>query len=383
MTLDLGAMRRSSLADLVKAARERHIENPQGLRKPELVAALLRDHAGPLLGTGLLEILADGFGFLRAPEYAFAPAPDDVYVSPSQIRRFNLRDGDLVEGQTRAPRESERYFALVKVETVNGLDAEAARDKPLFDNLVPVWPQRRFDLGGDALVRDIDALVPVAFGHRAIVVGPPRSGRTRVLAGIAQAVADAHPDVTIVTALLGVRPEDAAELQRTLPGLVVATTFEEPDARHVQVAHMVLARARRLVELGGDVLLLVDSLGQLARAAHATLGAPGATGGGRTLPGGLDVGAVHEVRRLLGAARSIDGGGSLTVLGSLDAFDTSPDAATLLSELRGHATLELHLAPREDGSIGLDAARSRILRADRLADAPATAARAVQAARRA
>jgi transcription termination factor Rho len=368
MTLDLGAMRRLSLADLVKAARERHIENPQGLRKPELVAALLREHPGTLLGTGHLEILPDGFGFLRAPEYAFAPAPDDVYVSPSQIRRFNLRDGDLVEGQTRAPRENERYFALVKVETVNGLDAEAARDKPLFDNLVPGWPQRRFDLGGNTLAREIDAMLPVGFGHRAIVVGPPRSGRTRVLGGLATAIADAHPDVTMMTALLGVRPEDAAELQRTLPGLVVATTFEEADARHVQVAHMVLARARRLVELGRDVVVLVDSLGQLARAAHATLGAPGATGGGRTLPGGLDIGAVHEVRRLLGAARAIDGGGSLTVLGSLDDAATSADAATLLAELRGHATLELHLEPMFDGAVRLDPARSVVLRPERLAN---------------
>ncbi len=310
MSLDLGALRSQPIQDLVHAARGRHIENPSSLRKPELVAALLREQ-GPgaaIDGNGLLEVLPDGFGFLRAPEYAFAAAPDDVYVSPSQIRRFNLRNGDLVSGQSRGPKESERYFALVKVESVNGRDAEAQRDKVLFDNLVAVPPTRRIDDGG--------ALggASLAFGQRVLVTGVVGARRAALLDGWTRAVAEAHPDVVVLVALLGQRPEDATVRARALPGLVAATTFDEPDARHVQVVDMLVERARRLVELGKDVVLVVDDLGRAARAVQAGLTTPG-----RLLAGGLDVGVLPRVRRLLASGRAVEGGGSLTLVAAATA----------------------------------------------------------------
>lgn len=364
MPLDLGALRGQTIADLVQMARARAIENPSSLRKPELVAAILRAAAPgtPIDGSGVLEILPDGFGFLRAPEYGFLAGPDDIYVSPSQIRRFNLRNGDLVTGQSRAPKENERYFALVKVETVNGVDAESARDKVLFENLAPTWPTRRLALAreGTPLARLLDLYVPVGLGQRGLIVGEPRSGRSTTLATVARAVAATRPDVLVFTLLIAERPEDVAELQQQLPGHVVATTFDEPDARHVQVADMVIERAKRLVENGRDVVVLVDSLTRLARAAHAV-----APTGGRVLPCGLDASAVHRVRRVLGAARALAEGGSLTLLGVLDAASCGPTDAALLAELRGAANLELHVAHDGNGP-GLDLAQSATLREELL-----------------
>jgi transcription termination factor Rho len=363
MPLDLGALRSQSIADLVQAARSRSIENPSSLRKPELVAALLRASppGTPIDGGGVLEILPDGFGFLRAPEYGYLAGPDDIYVSPSQIRRFNLRNGDLVTGQSRAPKENERYFALVKVERVNGVDAEAARDKVLFENLAPQWPTRRLALAreGSALARLMDLYTPVGLGQRALVVGPPRSGRSTVLATLARAVVATRPDAALFTVLIAERPEEAAELAQALPGDVVTTTFDEPETRHVQVVDMVIERAKRLVENGRDAVVLVDSLTRLARAAHAS-----APASGRTLPGGLDASAVQRVRRLLGAARAVAEGGSLTVVGVLDAATCGQADAALLAELRGAANLELHLTEPGDVAPTIDVAGSGTLRED-------------------
>ena len=334
MSLDLGALRSQPIQDLVHAARGRHIENPSSLRKPELVAALLREH-GPgavIDGSGLLEVLPDGFGFLRAPEYAFAAAPDDVYVSPSQIRRFNLRNGDLVAGQSRGPKESERYFALVKVESVNGREAEAQRDKVLFDNLVAVPPSRPLTDGG------VFGGASLTFGQRVLVVGAPSARRVALVDAWTCAVAQAHPEAVVLVALLGQRPEDATARSRALPGLVAATTFDEADARHVQVVDMLVERARRLVELGRDVVLVVDDLGRAARAVQAGFTTPG-----RLLAGGVDGGVLPRVRRVLASGRAVEDGGSLTLVVAQDGGERDPYDAALLHEVLDHVNVEVRV----------------------------------------
>jgi transcription termination factor Rho len=379
MPLDPGSLRSQPIADLVQLARGYNIENPSSLRKPDLVSALLRESGGSngiADGSGVLEILPDGFGFLRAPEYAFLHGPDDIYVSPSQIRRFNLRSGDSVSGQVRAPKENERYYALIKVEKVNGLDAEAARDKVLFENLTPVWPTRRLRLGtADPVAQAVDRYTPMGFGQRALVVGPPRSGRTSVVRALAQALAAQHPEATLMVVLIAERPEEATELQRAVKAVHVASTFDEPDTRHVQVADMAIERAKRLVELRKDVIVLVDSLTRLARAAQ-TVTAPS----GRVLPGGLDAAAAQRVRRFLGAARAAEEGGSLTVIGVLDAAESSEADASLAAELRGAANLELHLERNEGGAFpSVVAMRSATLREELLlSSAELEAARAAR-----
>ncbi len=374
MPPDPGSLRSQPIADLVHHARAVNIENPSSLRKPELVAAILRESGSAAIdGSGVLEILPDGFGFLRAPEYAFLPGADDIYVSPSQIRRFNLRTGDLVSGQTRSPKENERYFALIKVEKVNGLDAESARDKALFENLTPIWPQRRLRIGGAPLARLLDLHAPMGFGQRGLILGPPRSGRTTVIRALAQAFATQHNDATLMVVLLAERPEEVTEIQRNVRAVHLATTFDEPEARHVQVADIAIDRAKRLVELRRDVIVLVDSLTRLARAAHTVLPATG-----RQLAGGLDAAAVQRVRRVLGAARAAEEGGSLTVIGVLDA-DEGPSDASLLAELRGTANLEIRLLGNQIDPAGnfpsLCGARTGTLR-EELLRAPDELARA-------
>ena len=297
-------LRSLSLTDLVRAARGAGVENPAGLSRQELVAAVLREQQATE-GEGVLEILPDGFGFLRAPEFGYAPGADDIYVSPSQIRRFNLRTGDTVRGQVRAPKENERYFALIKVEQVNGESPDAARDKVLFDNLVPARPHRPMEG------------LPVALlhGSRVFLVGPARSGRTARLVALAQAIAAGHPGVALFTVLVAERPEDVPDLAKALPGEVAATTFDEQDTRHVQVAEMVVERARRRVEARQDAVVLLDSLTRLGRAANAL-----APAGGRAV-NGLDVGALQRIKRLIAAARDTREGGSLTLVAVLDEGD--------------------------------------------------------------
>jgi transcription termination factor Rho len=350
MPLDIGSLRSQSIAELIQTARASNVENPTSLRKHDLVAAILRESgAAASDGTGVLEILPDGFGFLRAPEYSFLPGSDDVYVSPSQIRRFNLRTGDLVGGQVRAPKDNERYFALIKVERVNGESPDVAREKVLFENLTPIWPHRRITLGGGPL-RLVDLLAPLGFGQRALVVGPPRSGRSTLVRTLAHAITRAHPGVHLIVVLVAERPEEVTDTERSVPGAVLATTFDEPDSRHVQVAEMAVERGKRLVEHRKDVVVVFDSLDRFAQAS-----------GNGTAP--LDAAALLRVRRVLGAARELSEGGSLTLLATADSD------GPVVRSVRDAANAEIVLASPADGGGGLpalDLAGTGTLRAERL-----------------
>ena len=344
------------MAELIQTARAANIENASSLKKQDLVAAILRESgSAPSDGTGVLEILPDGFGFLRAPEYSFLPGSDDVYVSPSQIRRFNLRTGDLVGGQVRAPKENERYFALIKVERVNGASPDVAREKALFENLKPTWPKRRLALG-DPDLRLLETLAPIGFGQRAMLLGPARSGRSTLLHRLGHAIAAAHAEVELLVVLVAERPEEVTEIERSAPGTVLATTFDEPDARHVQVAEMAIERGKRLVEHGRDVVVLLDSLDRFAQAAGGDAG--------------LDSAALTRVRRVLGAARALDEGGSLTL------FATANADGPVARAVRDAATAEIVLHGGS-GGVHLDRAATITLHADRLQ----TSAEAALAAR--
>jgi transcription termination factor Rho len=354
MPLDLGSLRSQSIAELIQSARTCNIENASSLKKQDLVAAILRaggssEHGATSDGSGVLEILPDGFGFLRAPEYSFHPGSDDVYVSPSQIRRFNLRTGDLVGGQVRAPKENERYFALIKVERVNGDPPESAREKVLFENLTPVWPRRRLHLKDPAL-RLLDTCAPVGFGQRALIVGTPRTGRSTLLQRLAVEISRAHPDAALFVVLIAERPEEVTEAERTVPGTVLATTFDEPDTRHVQVAEMAIERAKRLVEHRRDVVMLFDSLDRFAAAAGGTSGT-------------LEAGALLRVRRVFGAARECEEGGSFSL------FATAETDGNVARALRDAATCEIRLdaeMARRGVWPPLGLAESGTLRSDRL-----------------
>ena len=350
MPHDPSALRRLPLPELVAIARSLSVENPATLKKQDLVAAILREECGTgsAPGEGILEVLPDGFGFLRAAEWSFAPGSDDVYVSPSQIRRFNLRNGDRVRGQVRAPKENERYFALIKLEKINDLDPEQAREKPLFDNLTPIWPRQRLRLEhrpDEAGTRMIDLFCPLGKGSRSVLVTPPRAGCTTLLIQIAKGIAKNHPEVIVMPILLGERPEDVQEIWHDVAPLVLATTAEESDSRHVQVAELGIERARRMVEAGQDVVVLVDGLTRLGRAAQGSQ-----PGSGRTTTGGWDPLAVQKVRSVLGAARALKEGGSLTVIGAVLVGTGSRVDEALLEELQGmenHTiTLDRALADR-------------------------------------
>jgi len=363
MPLDHGSLRSQSIADLLRTARAANIENASSLRKQDLVAAILRESGGALSdGTGVLEILPDGFGFLRAPEYSFLPGSDDVYVSPSQIRRFNLRTGDLVGGQVRGPKENERYFALIKVERVNGESPELAREKALFENLTPVWPRRRLALGSPDLAL-LELVAPIGFGQRTVVVGPPRSGRSTLIRRLAHGIAAANPAVNLLVVLVAERPEEITDIEGNVPGTVLATTFDEPDTRHVQVAEMAIERGKRLVEHKKDVVVLFDSLNRFAQAA---------AGGGA---GPLDATALLRVRRVLGAARELAEGGSLTLFA---AADTDGPVARAV---RDAATCEIALLDPHGRDVPpplLDLDATRTLHAERL-QTPEQAALALRA----
>ncbi|MDP2311557.1 MAG: transcription termination factor Rho [Pseudomonadota bacterium] len=350
MPLDLGSLRSQSIAELIQTARTCNIENASSLKKQDLVAAILRETGGATSdGSGVLEILPDGFGFLRATEYSFHPGSDDVYVSPSQIRRFNLRTGDLVGGQVRAPKENERYFALIKVERVNGEPPESAREKVLFENLTSVWPRRRLHLA-DPQLRLLSACAPFGFGQRALVVGTPRSGRSTLLQRLATDIAKTRPDVALFVVLIAERPEEVTEAERTVPGTVLATTFDEPDTRHVQVAEMAIERAKRLVEHRRDVVMLFDSLDRFAAAAGGSAG-------------GLEASALLRVRRVFGAARECEEGGSFSL------FATADTDGPVAHALRDAATSEIRLdteIARRGLWPALDLRETGTLRADRL-----------------
>ncbi len=375
---DLGTLRAMSAAELVQVARAANVENPSSLKKPDLVAAILRASNAGLQsteGNGVIEILADGFGFLRAAEYSFLPGPDDVYVSPSQIRKFNLRTGDRITGTVRAPKENERYFALTKVGAVNGEDPESARDAVLFESLTAVHPTRALLLGGsgddpadDRTARAIDLCAPLGKGQRVLVEGPARSGKSTVLRTIARGLSAFHRDVHVMVVLVAERPEDVTEIEQSLSAEVLATTFDEPDARHVQVAEMAVERARRLVEHKRDVVVLLDSLNKLVQATHATVPASGRT------TAGYDAVAVQRARRLLGAGRALREGGSLTMVATLQTERTPGLEAAF------HGTENVSIVLDGDAALAglypaIDPLRTRTHRAELLIDAEARRAR--------
>lgn len=342
--MNLTELKEKSIGDLTSLAREMNIEGAAGMRKQELIFAILQTQAeknGFIYGAGVLETLPDGFGFLRAPDYNYLPGPDDIYVSPSQIRRFNLRTGDTVSGQIRPPKESERYFALLKVEQVNYEDPEMARDKILFDNLTPIFPTEKVNLEystEDYSTRVMDLITPIGKGQRGLIVAPPRTGKTMLLQSIAKAIATNHPEIVLIVLLIDERPEEVTDMQRQVKGEVVSSTFDEPLQRHVQVAEMVSEKAKRLVEHKKDVVILLDSITRLARAYNAVI-----PPSGKVLSGGLDSNALQRPKRFFGAARNIENGGSLTIIATALVDTGSRMDDVIFEEFKGTGNMELHL----------------------------------------
>ncbi len=342
--MHLRELKQKSMADLVHMAKGLNIEGAAGLRKQELIFALLQAHAAqdqPVYGEGVLECLPDGFGFLRAPDYNYLPGPDDIYVSPSQIRRFNLRTGDSVSGAIRPPKEREAYFALLKVDKINGEPPEVARDKILFDNLTPLYPQQKFNIESGSKgfsTRIIDMLCPIGKGQRCLIVSPPRAGKTVLLQQLANAISANHPDTVLIVLLIDERPEEVTDMQRTVKGEVISSTFDEPPTRHVQVAEMVIEKAKRLVEHKHDVVILLDSITRLARA-YNTVVPPS----GKILSGGVDSNALHKPKRFFGAARNVEEGGSLTIISTALIDTGSRMDEVIFEEFKGTGNSEIHL----------------------------------------
>jgi transcription termination factor Rho len=342
--MNLVELKNKNIKELVTLARHLNIEGASSLRKQELIFALLQAQAemnGLIYGEGVLEILPDGFGFLRAQSYNYLPGPDDIYVSPSQIRRFNLCTGDTISGQIRPPKDNERYFALLKVEAVNYEDPEFARDKILFENLTPLYPDRRISLETRAdnySTRVMDMLTPIGFGQRGLIVAPPRTGKTMLLQSIANAIATNHKDVYLIVLLIDERPEEVTDMQRSVRAEVVSSTFDEPAQRHVQVAEMVSEKAKRLVEHKRDVIILLDSITRLARA-YNTVVPPS----GKILSGGLDSNALHRPKRFFGAARNIEQGGSLTIIATALIETGSRMDEVIFEEFKGTGNMEIIL----------------------------------------
>ncbi len=343
--MHLRDLKKKPISELTAMADDYKIDGAAGMRKQELIFALLQaqsDKDGAITGEGVLETLPDGFGFLRAPDYNYLPGPDDIYVSPSQIRRFNLRTGDIVSGNIRPPKESERYFALLKVETINHAPPEVARTKILFDNLTPLYPDEKYNLETPANQNDstriIDLLCPIGKGQRCIIVSPPRAGKTVLLQDIANAVAVNHPEAKLHVLLIDERPEEVTDMARSVDGEVISSTFDEPAQRHVQVAEMVIEKAKRLVEHNHDVIILLDSITRLARA-YNTVVPPS----GKILSGGVDSNALHKPKRFFGAARNIEGGGSLTIIATALVDTGSRMDEVIFEEFKGTGNSEIHL----------------------------------------
>ena len=345
--MNLQDLKVMSIDELNKLARKLKIENASGLRKQELIFALLQAHTekeGSIFGEGVLEILPDGFGFLRCPDYNYLPGPDDIYVSPSQIRRFNLRTGDTITGEIRPPKESERYFALLKVQHINFEDPEVAQKKILFDNLTPLYPNERINMEHEPKnfsTRIIDLLSPIGKGQRGLIVSPPKAGKTILLQNIANAITKNHPEVILIVLLIDERPEEVTDMERSVKGEVVSSTFDEPAQRHVQVAEMVLEKAKRLVEHGKDVVVLLDSITRLARA-YNTVVPPS----GKILSGGVDSNALHKPKRFFGAARNIEHGGSLTIMATALIDTGSRMDEVIFEEFKGTGNMEINLDRR-------------------------------------
>lgn len=342
--MNLAELKAKKASELHKMASDFKIESIAGMRKQELIFALLQaqtEKNGMIYGEGVLEILPDGFGFLRAPDYSYLPGPDDIYVSPSQIRRFNLRTGDTVSGQIRPPKDNERYFALLKVESVNFEDPEKSRDKILFDNLTPLYPEKRVILEREPdnyCMRIMDLLTPIGFGQRGLIVSAPRTGKTMLLQNIANSMNVNHKDIIMIVLLIDERPEEVTDMERSVKAEVVSSTFDEPPQRHVQVAEMVLEKAKRLVERKKDVVVLLDSITRLARA-YNTVVPPS----GKILSGGVDSNALHRPKRFFGAARNIEEGGSLTIIATALVETGSRMDEVIFEEFKGTGNLELQL----------------------------------------
>jgi transcription termination factor Rho len=342
--MNLKDLKEKKINELAQLAKDLNVEGASTMRKQELIFAILQAQAekdGNIYGEGVLETLPDGFGFLRAPNYNYLPGPDDIYVSPSQIRRFNLRTGDTVSGQIRPPKDSERYFALLKVEAVNYEDPDKTRDKILFDNLTPLYPNEKFSLEFDTKnysTRLMDILTPIGKGQRALIVSPPRAGKTMLLQDIAHAIEVNHKDVVLIVLLIDERPEEVTDMERSVKGEIISSTFDEPAQRHVQVAEMVIEKAKRLVEHHRDVIILLDSITRLARA-YNTVVPPS----GKILSGGVDSNALHRPKRFFGAARNIEGGGSLTIIATSLIDTGSRMDEVIFEEFKGTGNLEIHL----------------------------------------
>jgi len=345
--MDLNELKRMSIAELNQKAKGLNIENASSLRRQDLIFALLQSQSnlnGMINGSGVLETLPDGFGFLRSPDYNYLPGPDDIYVSPSQIRRFNMRTGDTITGQIRPPKESERYFALLKVEDLNHQPPEQSKDKILFDNLTPLYPERRIvmERGQDDLTtRIIDLVAPIGMGQRGLIVAPPRTGKTMILQSIANSISINHPDAALIVLLIDERPEEVTDMERSVKGEVISSTFDEPATRHVQVAEMVIEKAKRLVEHKKDVIILLDSITRLARAYNSVV-----PPSGKILSGGVDSNALHKPKRFFGAARNIEEGGSLTILATALVDTGSRMDEVIFEEFKGTGNMELALDRR-------------------------------------
>lgn len=328
---------------LTDLATKLKIENAAGMRRQDMVFEILKRAArlGDIYGSGVLEILPDGYGFLRSPDYNYLPGPDDIYVSPSQMRKFGLRTGDLVTGTVRPPKEGERYFALIKVDSLNYESPEGSKDKILFDNLTPLYPQKMLKLEhipNEMTTRIVDLMSPLGKGQRALIVAPPRTGKTVLMQNIANAITANHPEVKLIVLLIDERPEEVTDMQRTVKGEVVSSTFDEPPTRHVQVAEMVLEKAKRLVEHKHDVVILLDSITRLARA-YNTVVPPS----GKILSGGVDSNALHKPKRFFGAARNIEEGGSLTIIATALIDTGSRMDEVIFEEFKGTGNAEIHL----------------------------------------
>ena len=343
-TLNIGELKDMSIAKLTQVAKDLEVAGATGMRKQELIFQILKaqtEQSGFIFSEGVLEVLPDGFGFLRAPDYNYLPGPDDIYVSPSQIRKFDLQTGDTVSGQIRPPKEGERYFALIKVEAVNFEPPEHARDKIFFENLTPLYPQERITLEGESpnlSGRVMDLMTPIGKGQRGLIVAAPRTGKTMLLQSIAQSIVRNHSEVYLIVLLIDERPEEVTDMQRSVDGEVISSTFDEPAQRHVQVAEMVIEKAKRLVEHRKDVVILLDSITRLARAYNTVI-----PPSGKVLSGGLDSNALQKPKRFFGAARNIEEGGSLTIMATALVDTGSRMDDVIFEEFKGTGNMEIHL----------------------------------------
>ncbi len=342
--MDLVELKKLKISELTNMAKEFHIEGASGMRRQDLIFSLLQAHSernGLIYGQGVLETLPDGFGFLRAPDANYLPGPDDIYISPSQIRRFNLRTGDTIAGQIRPPKDTERYFALLKVEKVNHEDPELAREKILFDNLTPLYPDERVKLetkSDNYSSRILDLMTPLGKGQRGLIVAPPRTGKTMLLQNIANSVSSNDTDIHKIVLLIDERPEEVTDMERSVDAEVISSTFDEPQQRHVQVAEMVIEKAKRLVEHKLNVLILLDSITRLARAYNSVV-----PPSGKILSGGLDSNALQKPKRFFGAARNIEEGGSLTIIATALVDTGSRMDEVIFEEFKGTGNMEIHL----------------------------------------